>query len=653
MHSKKNVYTLLATALFAPAFIFADAHVSTQAHQSTVTSLAPLYNGNTNDNAVFSGALDGFLIKWTEDGMGEHYQITDIPIRMISRSPNGSDVAVYESDGASINRVSIWNWKTLTRKYAFRFTDAVTSLSYSAKGTYLICGTASVSGTVFINTANGSVISRKLSEATGVVTMSYTSETEKSLALYSPTTGTLSYYDLHTGAVKVKFDVERNLNQACMFNNLIFMAGIKNNTLSIIRATTGETVASYPVKNAVLIDSPYQKDLYYLAVENRIVNLYTVQNDRNKTVIQPELVASYMRLKQNEIVQSAVRVQDTLYAGTSMGNIYTFAIPASRAEEDEANASEPLPLMALTDNMYDHILDITNFGEDFYFLTPTAIFLSTYTNGVVDKRGVNPGQTNMLALSDSLILWSRDTRQPVQRFDIATGTLSTIFTPKNAVQVLRVFGDTLIDIEGNALVNRYALATGKLEQLYQGAGLQDALLTAENDLYIAKSSATNPEVPLLYVNCETKETVPIQALKGTVAYALAFDAEKNKNMLYGITVSLGSNKALKTSLFSYNMQSHTVSNYIPQNEEDNDAFTFLLYPQLYTNMGKNQIHAYNLQSRRDFTYKRSASLPLKVARNSERLVVLNRDGSISWYNPTLSGVLADWYLTTDGQWFEF
>ena len=46
-------------------------------------------------------------------------------------------------------------------------------------------------------------------------------------------------------------------------------------------------------------------------------------------------------------------------------------------------------------------------------------------------------------------------------------------------------------------------------------------------------------------------------------------------------------------------------------------------------------------------------MPLKIAQNSTRLVILNRDGSISWYNPALSGVLADWYLTTDGQWFEF
>ena len=36
-----------------------------------------------------------------------------------------------------------------------------------------------------------------------------------------------------------------------------------------------------------------------------------------------------------------------------------------------------------------------------------------------------------------------------------------------------------------------------------------------------------------------------------------------------------------------------------------------------------------------------------------RAVVLNRDGSISWYDGTSSQVIADWYLTKEGQWFEF
>ena len=112
--------------------MFAQSHISTQSHSGSVSNVAYLED---SDGSVFSAGKDGFLIKWTEDGMGEHYQISELPIKMIARSPNGSEIAVYESDGASLNRVSVWNWKNFTRKYAFRFTDSLTSLSYSAKGT--------------------------------------------------------------------------------------------------------------------------------------------------------------------------------------------------------------------------------------------------------------------------------------------------------------------------------------------------------------------------------------------------------------------------------------------------------------------------------------------------------------------------------------
>ena len=89
------------------------------------------------------------------------------------------------------------------------------------------------------------------------------------------------------------------------------------------------------------------------------------------------------------------------------------------------------------------------------------------------------------------------------------------------------------------------------------------------------------------------------------------------------------------------------------NDEDSDAFTYLRYPFLYTNIGKDTIRSCNLSTNSNFQFRRSASLPIKVCQNATRVVVLNKDGSISWYNSDKSPVLADWYLTRDGNWFEF
>ncbi|MBQ7158585.1 MAG: hypothetical protein IJS09_04040, partial [Treponema sp.] len=523
MENKKRAIVLLLSTLCVFSLV-SQAHISTQTHQSPVTDLAGLHTTMIEDNSVFSCGSDGFLVKWTDDGLGEHYQITDLQIKRVARSPNGNDVAVYESDGGSLNRVTIWNWRNLSRKYSYRFTDPITALTYSEKGSFLICGTASVSGTVFINANSGQIIQRKIKEDTGAVSMIHTSKTENSVIMYAPV-GNLTYYNLKNGTQKARFSTESNMTQVTMFNNEVFVAGVKNNAVYIVQATTGKRVAQFNANNPILVGSNNRKDLLYVVQEARSFKVYSIMNDRNKAVIAPQLVGFYNGLKMNETIICAEIADNMLYAGTSQGNVY-------KVELVEA-ATDSETIYPLTDNMYDYIYDVAVKGEDFYFLTPNAIFLSSYDNGVVDKKGDNPGYTNLIPYGENIILWSKDTKLPVQLLDLASKSLSTIFTPEQTIQSLRLHADSLVSIEGNAIVNHYSIASKKKEQLYLGASLQDAILTSETDLYVAKSSATNPAVPLLYVNCTTKETVPL-SLRGNVAYALCYDPVSNKNEFYGI-----------------------------------------------------------------------------------------------------------------------
>ncbi|MBQ8013419.1 MAG: hypothetical protein IJ257_03345 [Treponema sp.] len=620
--------------------IFAQSHISTQSHSGTVSNIAYLED---SDGSVFSAGNDGFLIKWTEDGMGEHYQISDLPIKMIARSPKGNEIAVYESDGASLNRVSVWNWKTFTRKFAFRFTDSLTSLAYSAKGTYIICGTASVSGAFFLNPNNGSVIRNKIKGNTGVVSFVQTSDSEKSAITYSPK-GSLTYYNLQNGEQKAKFNTEYELTQFCMFNNGVFAAGVRGSSIYVMQAVTGATLASFPANKPVLLGSNHSNDLYYIVNENRQFKVYKIANDRNKAVIAPELMRTFSGLKPGEALVCAVLAGDEIYAGTNIGNIYKF---------DFVQAERVDVQMALTDKMYDKIYDVAAVGDDFYFLTLSSIFKSSYDNGRVEKKALNSGYTNLIPSGENIILWLKDSKKAVVLLELNSGKMTQLFAPEGTVQVLKLYGQTLIDVESNSSVNIFDIASSKKRQLYKGSGIQDAILFTENDLYVAKSSATSPNVPLIYVNVNTQETVPLH-IKGNVAYSLTYDYDQNPSEIYGVTIYTDSRtKKLTTSIFAYKPSTKNSRYLLSISDEDSEAFTYLSGNILFTNMGKNQVRSYNLSTHRDFLYRRSASMPIKTVKTSDRLVVLNRDGSISWYNPTLNGILADWYLTTDGNWFEF
>lgn len=638
---KKHIFTFsIFSFALVNSFPQSQTHNSTQAHQKEVSSLAFLQA----DGTVMSSGNDGFLIKWDSDGIGEHYQISDIPIKLISRSPNGNEIAVYESDGASINRISIWNWRTLTRRAAFRFTDTITSLKYSAKGSYIICGTASVNGTYFINATTQNIEKNKLKEGTGIVNYIFTSDSENSLLAYSPS-GTLAYYNLKTGEKKQKFSTENNLSQVSLFNNGVFLAGCRDREIFIIQAVTGKTLASYPSNNPILVSSVRDDKLYFIQNDNRQFKLYAIQNDRNKAVIAPELYRTFSGLKSGEKIVCAEYADGIIYAGTNLGNIYKF---------DFAKGERVDTLMAVTDNMYEKILDIdSSVDSDFYFLTENALYQSSYDREVIERKMSNNGYTNVISMGKQIILWSKDTRKTVSLFDLTTGQLKNLFTPNGAIQSLRLNSDNLIDVESNSIVNMYDLSSSTLKQIYKGSSIQDAILYSATDLYVAKSSESTPAVPLIHVNTQTQETVPL-TLKGNIAYSLNFDSETDGRFLYGVKIGTDSGtKKLTTSIFEYNIASKTSRTCLSINDEDSNSFTYLNNKVLYTNIGKTSLRSYNLTSKRDFIYKRSASMPVKVVKNGNRVAVLNRDGSISWYNSEVNNILANWYLNVDGQWFEF
>ena len=110
-------------------------------HQGAVLALAAA----PRSDDFFSAGSDGFL-SFHGRGECETWQISDMPVRMISVHPDGNLVAAYESDGFSVHRLSVWKWDEKKRLYAKRFRDSITSVSWSARGNYLMIGNTSLEG---------------------------------------------------------------------------------------------------------------------------------------------------------------------------------------------------------------------------------------------------------------------------------------------------------------------------------------------------------------------------------------------------------------------------------------------------------------------------------------------------------------------------
>lgn len=633
----KRILTAVSAFILTVAVLPAQSHISTQAHQEEVSTIIPASDRGEFEQSYFSVGKDGFLIKWSGDDQGEHYQITDLEIKMAVVSPNKKEIAVYETDGGTTNRVSVWNWDTLSRKYARRFSDSITSLSYSKKGTYLIVGTATVDGAVFINAQSGAVIN-KISDSTGIINYATTSESEKTAVMYSPA-GNLSYYNLTTGRLKQKFTTIQGLSQTVLFNNSLYLAGVVDDTIYVCHALTGKILKTVQAESPIILTSENDSSLFYMENNGKGQYIFEkLENENNQGMTPPRIIKNMKGPRGNERIVCGTKMDNSIMLGSKSGAVYKM----SAQPETEV---EQIPL--LTENTYDKILDMCPYGEDFYFLTRNAIYKSSYDTGIVNRLGTNPNQTQIISYGDKVILWSKGTKETVQLYDYSKPEITDLFTPKTSLQSVRLFGNIIVEMESNSYVNTYNMDTKEYTQVYAGAGLQDAVIMNDDKLYVAKSYATNPKSALLCVDTTTKETVPMN-LTGNVSFALSV----NGNDIYGINI-ISEGQARKTTVFKFNTVSKQTVSILKFNDEDPDAFTYLKYPFLYTNIGKDTIRSCNLSLSKNFAFRRSASLPIKVCQNATRVVILNKDGSISWYNSDRPPVLADWYLTKDGQWFEF
>lgn len=634
-------YILILALLFISFSLYSQSqsHISTQSHQAEVTQITPVSARGT-DGSYYTASDDGFVIKWTFDGQGEHYQFSDVSIKLLAVAPGGNEIAIYETDGGSINRITVWDWKTLSRKYIKKFSDSITSLAYSSKGTYLIAGTATVDGAVFIKTAGWQIVD-KIKENTGIVSYINTSKTEKTCVFYSPS-GNLSFYDFLTGKLKQKMQIVKGLTQTVMYNENRYFAGVRDNTIYV--TASGKTIASIPANNPIIISTEADYNLFYLENDGRSnYEIKMLESKEGNLVSNPRLVKSMKGPRGSAIITTAVKDATNIYFGGKNGAVY----------KTEAEATiNTTNLTELTENTYSKIYDMAPSESDFYFLTTNAIFSSSYDTGVITKLASTSGESNIISYKDnSVILWSFSDKTPVKLIDLDKKTSTVLFTPKNSVQKVRLCSvedkDYLIEIESNSIVNLFDIQSGKLSEIYSGTGIQDAVYMNNKLVYIAKSAATNPQTPLLSVNPDTMETVPLN-IKGNVTYALSTDGKT----IYGLNI-ISDDTGKNTYVFSFNVYTKKMTNILRFTEEDPEAFTYLSGNTLFTNIGRNKVYCYNLSTKKRFAYNRSASIPKTICTNSKRAVILNSNGSISWCGTNDSKLLADWYLTKDEQWYEF
>ena len=624
--------------LFALCFIlitfnlFGDVHVSSQPHYG------PINDMEMTENTLFTVGQDGYVINWRHDGTGEHYQISDLEIKMIAKNPKNNNIAIYETDGWSINRISVWNWSTQKKVFAKRVPYSVSSLQFTEKGTYLMVGTTSEAGIYFLD-SKGDVVS-KIKDSVEMVTFALSSKTEKSCILYTPM-GHLDYINLTTREKKAELVIEQSLEQPVLFSNDLLFAGVKNNMIYVYNSVTGSLQTRIQAKKPLLATSRNDSSLYFLDYDGSTYTLKMISADYANISTRP-VILKYIATTNNSEITAVAKNQDTLYAACKDGSIHYI---------DLFPSAETCLMTEGSKEVYSRIYDIASVDDTFFFLTDSSVFTSSYTGKTIEPITANIGNyTNLITMDEeSIILWSKGKTQPII-FASADGawTGKTIYTPTKSLQNVKLFNNKLIIIEGGSTVKLYDFDTERTKELFNGTGIQDALLFSDTELFIAKTASSTPKSPLIQVDVQTLENVSLP-ITGEVSFGLS-NGTIGGNVFYGVLYSSENNQ---TQIYSYSPSTKQCSAIMTWEQEDTEAFTWFNNGILYTNIGKDQIYGINIRTRKGIVYKRFAALPVKTTGNNNLLLVLNRDGSVSWYNAKSNTLYASWYITLTGEWVSY
>jgi WD40 repeat protein len=559
-----------------------------------------------------SAGKDGFVSLFGTEGFVESWQLSTLPIKAIAVHPDGNRIAVYESDGFSVNRVSVWDWRAKTRIYAKRFRDAVISLSWSAKGSWLLIGNTSIEGITILDSARGTP-ERVFTSAPGIVSLALTGASESSMITFGPS-GTILYTDTASGKERARYAGEQDLAFPVLLANNARIAGYRDGAIVELDATTGQTLEEFGASDPVMATAPSDTE-----------PVWVERSGNASWVLRSGAGASKpFALGASGAVTSASVMDGTIIVGTSTGDL--FALQAGAIKGSNVSVS-PIAQKAIR-----KIDDIASDGSQAFILSSGSVYSieSPGSDPVLLFSGV-PG--NRLAVVDSqLILWSDRNAGDVLLSTFDGSARRPLYKAREGIRSLTALGTSVAFVEGTSAIRVIDTALPTSQFSSNGIGLQDTVLIDKDKLVVSKSSTDKSPNAINVINMATGETVPLP-FKADLCYGLRLDDEK-RHILSGFAVRNGetaTTELITLTLDFASIPSSAVKTALSYADEDSTATALPSGDTIYTNLGKGPFVALNARNGDQRTFERTASLPVRCALLERYAVTLNANGTLSWY----------------------
>lgn len=592
-------------------------------HQGPVTTIAIDEEGGN----AYTAGNDGFVVRWDlrSRSASERYQLSPYGLSAIALRPGSRELAVVETDGLGLYRVSAWDFSTKRKLFTLRFKDAVQNLAYSPRGGYLMVSRTAVDGVVLLDPSTGTP-KQDLGESTGSSSFAAAGKSEKSLVSYSPT-GSLSYWDLSSGKRLQEVPIVANLQSPALFSGNRYLYGILDGGIAVYDALSGVLTRKIPLDGDLLLlggSSQEQRISYLRHVPGETAKYGWI--DASNLMAAPTETPLDLPGTAASAATCGVVLGSVVYLGEQNGEV----LAAGDGASEVLSSLRPRPIddAALVDQT------IYALGDGRALALPADP--RAYTADTVVQQLAST-QADRIETSDGgpLVVWDSSGRTRPLLWSPSGPPAELPLAGNLPILASNTLGNLVLFLDAAGIVSVFDLATRNLLFSYRALGLLDAVFADDRTILLGKSSAVAPFASLVSLNFRTGETAPID-LGGQAVVRLHRGMDRT---FYAVTTSRDS-EGITTRLLSFLPSEAAKARALVEYRSEDVAVSIAdTEGSIATTIGKDGATIFGRGGLERF--QRTEALPVRLSPGGQFYLAVDSDGGLAWHDSGKGTVVAE------------
>jgi WD40 repeat protein len=638
---------------------FAGSRILDSGHIGPVTSLA----WDAGTGYLFSAGQDGTLRIWQTSPFRliRKFQVADLPIRKIDLCPKTRDIAIVQSDGMTGHSMKVLNWETGREKFSVPLPEVPLALKFSPQGSFVCVSETSWKSLSFYDAATGRPLSF-LQEGFGIVSFLMLSESENTLVSYTPSSGNFIYWDLKQNTQKQLVRSTPELKNLALYNQRYVLATLGQDFVLVDMVSGALAAAAREPGLSRIIVGPDGSPATFsrsggLVLQNWNLTLPSggspgrlVKAEGRAFPLPPETA-------------DAVFTRDAGYFALADGSIGLMSAGAGQIERLGRNRIVPLTDILVKEGIL-------------YALTEEKLY--TFTSHLFGGQRAAPAdrpgpaffaerdvQNNPLGAPAGIIesgtgdifFWdkSETSNGIIARVDIPAARILSRYTafslPLSSVKESEGY---LFILEKNGSLKKIETASMTLTYDYPARNIQTIAPVDRQIFWAGKNRAGEFDSPLMVINTETGETVPVETPASLrLVYHITYDETQERVYYIGLSETPGGKT--ETQIFSADPRRPESSfAFGTLGSADTDAVIHIDSENssvVYTTLGSGGIQKW--ADSRWTNFEPNNALAVFLRDYGGLLFGINSDGSVSAWEKQSGKLAGTLFILTDGNWTVF